>query len=266
MAYDLPEELRDEGSRALEAQAAVLAAQAAAENLALEMEHSESMQRETEIANGMNESSAVQFTTVPGSQYDVPDFFGMSFDDVEPRPSSVQGSDSAAAVIPGYSAENTFGFARVALQPEGIKHFWETGFWNDFMNPDKSFLSSFDSNFKRPFDNTFEAPEGETVEVVERKPKALKQVTTFMDHVRDVPVMSWKDQRDAEWQVAVFRWHAMLSVWDPKVMVVGQMMALDGFGAQAQLLVDIFCNRAPATIMKRCRSMSRITTWTQFSL
>jgi hypothetical protein len=53
----------------------------------------------------------------------------------------------------------------------------------------------------------------------------------------------------------------MLSVWDPKVMVVGQMMALDGFGAQAQLLVDIFCNRAPATIMKRCRSMSRMTNY-----
>ena len=54
MAYDLPEELRDDGSRELEAQAAILAAQAAAENLALEREHSESMQRETEIANDMD--------------------------------------------------------------------------------------------------------------------------------------------------------------------------------------------------------------------
>ena len=129
------------------------------------------------------------------------------------------------------------------------------------MNSDKSFLTTFDGNFKRPVENTFEGPGRESVETVERKPKTLKQAATFMDHVRDVPVMNWKDQRDAEWQAAAFRWHAMLSVWDSKVMVVRQMMALKGFGDQAQLLVDIFCNRAPATIMKRCRSMSRITNY-----
>ena len=63
----------------------------------------------------------------------------------------------------------------------------------------------------------------------------------------------------------------MLSVWDPKVMVVGQMMALDGFGAQAQLLVDIFCNRAPATdheTLSQHVSHDKLLhcTWTQFSL
>ena len=70
-----------------------------------------------------------------------------------------------------------------------------------------------------------------------------------MDHVRNVPVESWEDQRDAEWQVAIFKWHTMLYVWGPKVTLVGQMMALEGFGAQAQLLVDNFCNRAPSTVM-----------------
>jgi hypothetical protein len=74
MAYDLPEELRDDGSRELEAQAANLAAQAAAENLALEREHSESMQRETEIANEMDGPSVEQFATVPGFSQDVPIF------------------------------------------------------------------------------------------------------------------------------------------------------------------------------------------------
>ena len=167
-------------------------------------------------------------------------------------------NDVAATVILG--SDNAFGFARVALQPEGIKQF-EIWFWSDFMNSDKSFLTTFDGNFKRPVENTFEGPGRESVETVERKPKTLKQAATFMDHVRDVPVMNWKDQRDAEWQAAAFRWHAMLSVWDSKVMVVRQMMALKGFGDQAQLLVDIFCNRAPATIMKRCRSMSRITNY-----
>ena len=119
--------------------------------------------------------------------------FGMSFDDVEPRPSSVQRFGCVLlAVIPGYSAENTFGFARVALQPEGIKHFWETGFWNDFMNPDKSVSSVL---LTVTSSDLLTTPLMEHQKRVDCRscwngnPKALKQVTTFMDHVRDVPVM-----------------------------------------------------------------------------
>ena len=86
MAYDVPEELRDEGFQVLEAQAAVLEAQAAAENLALELEHSESMQRETEIANDMDMDLQLDsFNAMPGLSHDVHDFFSMSFDDSDAR-------------------------------------------------------------------------------------------------------------------------------------------------------------------------------------
>ena len=259
MAYVFPGELRDDGATVLEAQAAVQTTQTAAENLALEMEHSESIGRETEIANEMNKPVNEQSSIEPGYLQDVPDFFGMSFDDVEPQPCSSQGTDVTAAVAPGYSADNAFGFARVAIQPKGFKLFWETGFRNDCMNPDKIFLSAFYGNFKRPFDTTLGGPGGKTVEVVEREPKTLKQAGTFMDHVRDVSFLSWKDPRDAEWQVDVFKWHAMLSVWDPKVLMVVQMVALDGFGVQAQLVFNFFCNIAPVTIVKIFCSMSRMT-------
>ena len=61
-----------------------------------------------------------------------------------------------------------------------------------------------------------------------------------MDHVRDVPVESWEDQRDAEWQVAIFKWHTMLYVWGPKVTLVGQMMALEGLEHKLNYWSTIF--------------------------
>jgi len=53
-------------------------------------------------------------------------------------------------VIEGFSAESVFGLARSRRQNEGLEQFWETGFWSDFLDPNKTYLSSFEQNFKRP--------------------------------------------------------------------------------------------------------------------
>ena len=164
----------------------------------------------------------------------------------------------AAAGIEGYSADNTFGLARSRLQPAGIQHFWETGFWNDFFDPNRDFLSSFEQTFKRPVDPTHDNYEVDSAEALERKPKSIRVAATFMDHVKTTTVMSWRDQRDSAWQTAIYRWHAMLSTWDRKVQITEHVFCREGFSSQAQVLVDVFHNRAPSTIMKRCRSMSRM--------
>ena len=164
-------------------------------------------------------------------------------------------------MIEGYSAENVFSHARVGLEPQGIQHFWETGFWNDFFNPNVTFLSSFDNNFKRPVDPVHGDCHDDPDQPVERQTKTIKLTATFMDHVRDANVMNWKDKRDAELQTAIYRWHSMLGTWSSDVQVVSQTFCREGFKAQAQVLVDIFYNRAPATILKRCRSMSEMTNY-----
>ena len=148
-------------------------------------------------------------------------------------------------MIEGYSAENVFSHARAGLEPQGIQHFWETGFWNDFFNPNVTFLSSFDNNFKRPVDPVHGDCHDDLEQPVERKTKTVKLTATFMDHVRDANVMNWKDKRDAELQTAIYRWHSMLGTWSSDVQVVSQTFSREGFTAQAQVLVDIFYNRAP---------------------
>ena len=82
----------------------------------------------------------------------------------------------------------------------------------------------------------------DSAEVLERMKKSVRVSATFMDHVKTTTVMSWRDQRDSEWQTAIYRWHGILN-----------------FSSRAQVLVDVFHNGAPSTIMKRYRRMSRMT-------
>eukprot|EP00435_Cladocopium_sp_Y103_P059087 s860_g21.t1 len=141
-------------------------------------------------------------------------FIGFPSDDIRSHAASASAQLHATELIAGYNADSAFGFARAGLQNDGIKQFWETGFWSDFLDPSKTYVSNFETSFKRPVD-----PVGELVDVHShesaglsvQKVKRIKQTATFMDHVKDMSVMSWRDQRDAEWQTAIFRWHAMLS-------------------------------------------------------
>ena len=228
--------------------------QAAAENLALEVEHWDSLQKEIAIAgeDGSRNNSLADGSSQSGCCHS---------DAFLPRGISTSDSSHDVGVIDGYSAENAFGHARSRLEPQSIQHFWESGFWNDFFDPNKTFLSSFDNNFKRPVDPVHGDVHEEFGQQVERQSKAVKLTATFMDHVRDANIMNWKDKRDAEWQTAIFRWHSMLGTWSTEVQVVSQIFGREGFKEQAQVLVDIFYNKAPSTILKRCRSMSKMTNY-----
>ena len=229
------------------------------ENEELETMHAESLVQEAEIAAEMDDSQH-PVENLFGTEQSVGISFADDSDERLSQPSSSTQGRPHVGAIEGYSAENAFGFARIGLQPEGIKQFWETGFWHDFLDPNRDFLSSFDNNFKRPIDPIHELPEEQSFQL-ERKPKVIKVAATFMDHVRDTSILNWREQRDAEWQVAIYRWHSMLGTWKSDVKIVDQIFTLDGFQAQAQVLVDIFFNRAPSTILKRCRSMSRMTNY-----
>ncbi len=86
-------------------------------------------------------------------------------------------------------------------------------------------------------------------------------VRGFLECVKSVQIMSWKEEREAIHEKAVRRWIAMLGVWDPAVRIVECLNAEENFKCRAQILVDIFYNTAPATLMKRCRSLCRMTNY-----
>ena len=147
--------------------------QAAAENAALEVLHWESLQEEIAIAEDAGSRNNLFAGASAGSGG-----FASDADFLQVLPISDSAHD--VSVIDGYSADNAFSHARSRLESQRIQHFWESGFWNDFFDPSKTFLSSFDSNFKRPVDPVH----GDVHEVfeqqVERKPKAAKLHATFI--------------------------------------------------------------------------------------
>ena len=229
---------------------------AAEENAALMLEHWNSLQQETAFAGETEGKTDLDLFACPPSETEL----GQVNADGRHGFSASDSADGAR-LIEGYSAENVFNSARASLEPQGIQHFWESGFWNDFFDPSKDFLSSFDGNFKRPVDPVHGDCHDDFDQAFERQRKTIKLTATFMDHVRDANVMNWKDKRDADLQTAIYRWHSMLGVWSSDVQVVSQTFCREGFKEQAQVLVDIFYNRAPATILKRCRSMSKMTNY-----
>ena len=141
---------------------------AALENASLEVQHESSRLQEQAIADELealeSQRNALQKSVDHSSEFPVTGldtemhmFGGENFSSSGYSPSSFQGdfqrgqSSSGHAVaepIEGYSAANVFGLARSRLQTEGLKQFWETGFWNDFLDPNKDFFSGFEQSFK----------------------------------------------------------------------------------------------------------------------
>eukprot|EP00435_Cladocopium_sp_Y103_P006727 s5228_g2.t1 len=117
---------------------------AALENDALAVEHQSSIRLEEDIAAeaGVNFSDD-GFSCSGGCEGSKVTFTGFPSDDVYSHAASASAQMHATELIAGYNADNAFGFARAGLQNDGIKHFWETGFWSDFMDPNKTYVSGF---------------------------------------------------------------------------------------------------------------------------
>ena len=50
----------------------------------------------------------------------------------------------------------------------------------------------------------------------------------------------------------------MLATWDSGENVVETILSKPSFTERAQIVVDIFYNKSPATLLKRCNSLGRL--------
>lgn len=159
----------------------------------------------------------------------------------------------------GYRADVVYRAASSSLASSQIKQFWETGFWEQFMDSSKLAIDCFATELKRllpyhDFNSVDEEPQPKRA--VRSKPQMH-----FMDHVKDAAEASWQEEREALWQTAIFRWRSMICQWDDSPAMVKQVRSRSEFVDQAQILVDIFFNKAPATLLKRVRSLSKMTNY-----
>ena len=139
---------------------------------------------------------------------------------------------------------------------------WESGFWNKFLDPSVSAYDMLTRGIKRPMPFHADTTQSETMEDVVDKRVVTKQtlpVTGFLQHIKDVPERTWREEREATWEIAIRRWILLLEQWEPReVPLLEALHSKASFVDRAQILVDVFYNKAPQTLLKRVNSLAKL--------
>ena len=185
---------------------------------------------------------------------------GSVVENVEHETQTVHSAASMIGPIEGFEPQRTFETAWHSIGGDAVKQFWEEGFWADLFNPLADPLSSLESRgLKRSFEEASDLPVEDVVEQV-RVPEP-KTLHSFMSVIKHGAIRSWEEQNSALWQRAIRRWHALIESWSGSSPVVYEIQSRDSFKEQAQILVDIFFNKSASTLLKRCNSLARLTTF-----
>ena len=89
--------------------------------------------------------------------------------------------------------------------------------------------------------------------------KQTVEVKNFLQHIRDVPEKTWREEREAVWETAIRRWILLLEQWEaPEAPLIAAIQNKESFVEKAQIMVDVFYNKAPQTLMKRVNSLAKL--------
>ena len=118
---------------------------------------------------------------------------------------------------------------------------WESGFWNKFLDPNVSALEMMTRGIKRPAPFHAEPLNHEVpVDTVEQRvmAKQIVEVKNFLQHIRDVPERTWREEREAIWETSIRRWIFLLDQWEaPEVPLIAAIQSKESFVEKAQIMV-----------------------------
>ena len=151
--------------------------------------------------------------------------------------------------------------AWTSLTAKPTKFFWEQDFWDDVMSRNLGAVDTLVST-------SLSRPQVYTEIGVEQSQQSAEQplpkrpaYSTFHHVVKDVPPETWMEERDAYWERSIRRWCSLVESWSESETVVCEIKKRVGFQSKAQILVDIFYNKAPSTLFKRVNSLGRLTNY-----
>ena len=241
-----------EGYRNSEVEITEAAFIASMENSVLSEIHRDDRLEEERVVEGVFSDVSAVASTVGASD--------QSFEVVGESMHLADDKSSVADLIPGYDRSSQINAAMNSLAPVGLKHFWENDFWPSMFDGRGDTIHGA-YNFNRPVNllplEAVVASEPSNVKVT-KEPVVLRG---FMECVRSLQIQSWQEERDALHDRAIRRWVHLLEAWDGEVKIVSCLNKCGTFKERAQILVDIFYNKAPSTLMKRCRGLARITNY-----
>ena len=122
-------------------------------------------------------------------------------------------TDGCLPVAVGYDADRIVQFAWKSLQNTELEPHWESDFWTRFLDPNITALDMMTKGIKRPMPVPDVSIAAETVDGdVERRvaSKQTVEVKNCLQHIRDIPERTWREEREAQWEVAIRRLIALI--------------------------------------------------------
>ena len=161
-----------------------------------------------------------------------------------------------------YNKDVVVDSAWTSLSSQTLQPFWENDFWQNMMSDSVDPVDLLSTGLERPAPVVMHESVGGELEVSEAVVKKVPKTgrSDFTACVKDILPQTWKEERESQHQTAIFRWHAMLLSWHDDVDICCALQCRAKH-EQLQILVDIFYNKAPSTLMKRVRSLSRVTNY-----
>ena len=180
------------------------------------------------------------------------------------KPLSTPSSSGQSNVASSGSLDTdiVLGHALNSLEPERVEHFWEKGFWSNVFTDSDPVDSMFPKGLKRPLSYFEPAADGsveEDPDDVVCDPKFVSGSCHFTSVISSGLQFSWRDEREAKWETGIRRWHTLIMSWSSDSVLIQTVLKGETFRGQAQVLVDVFYNKAPSTLLKRCSGVNRIT-------
>ena len=133
---------------------------------------------------------------------------------------------------------------------------WEHGFWKTF------FEGPTDPNGIQDWtvaDPPLFVPCAPRAEAAPAKKLRVSEPLSWHHIVRSGAEQTWKDKREADFQVALRRWHDVLILLPCHIVVVQQLLHLKTTAERLRMLRDVFWKKAPSTLRKRVHSFLRFT-------
>ena len=126
-------------------------------------------------------------------------------------------TDGCKPVAVDYDADRVVQSAWKSLPNIELEPHWESDFWTRFFDPNTTALDMMTKGIKRPMPVPDASTAIECTEVeVERRiaTKQTVEVKNFLQHIRDIPERTWREEREAQWEVAIRRWVALIETWE----------------------------------------------------
>ena len=135
---------------------------------------------------------------------------------------------------------------------------WESGCWRHIIGG-KSLFNLKPATMKRPMPPPLFYESPATAQLPPEKKQRAQSVvaTSWKQVVKSGVEDSWTEMRDSQFQIALKRWLDVLLQLPDSCSVVVQLRQVGDVSHQLRMLRDIFCRKAPQTLLKRCHSFLR---------